>query len=261
MVMKLLEHLVIDPLKPFGKEEIAQYPGLRAIATPSTGTDHIDLEACEEAGIKVHCLLDDRDALSEIRASSEFTFMAILMGLRRIDRVIGSTNRRAAGHELYEKTVGVVGAGRIGENVMRWCSAFGAYVMWHDPYRAGYSLSLEEIFAECDIVCITCNLTRQTTHMIDRPLLESMKEDAVLVNTSRGAVINEADLVDVMRLRPDLTAVLDVMEGELTGRHMESPLWFMKNVIVTPHIAGYTVESEAKADVIAERLLYNQDDG
>jgi phosphoglycerate dehydrogenase-like enzyme len=250
--------MVIDHLSSFGKEEIAQYPGLHAIATASTGTDHIDLQACEEAGIKVYSLLDDREALAEIRASSEFTFMAILMGLRRIDRVIGSTDRRAAGHELYEKTVGVVGAGRIGENVMRWCSAFGAYFVWHDPYKAGHSISLEELFAECDIVCITCSLTEETTHMIDYSLMASMVENAVLVNTSRGAVINEKDLRDVLQKRQDITAVLDVTEGELDGSRLESPLWFMKNVIITPHIAGHTVESEAKAHVIAEGLLYNQ---
>ena len=261
MAMKLTEHLVIDPLSPFGKEEITWYPGLRAIATASTGTDHIDLDACEEAGIKVYCLLDDREALAEIRASSEFTFLAILMGLRRIDRVIGSTDRRAAGHELYEKRVGIVGMGRIGQNVMQWCSAFGAATMWHDPYKAGWAVSLEELFAESDIVCICCSLTSETAHMIDKPLLESMREDAVLVNTSRGAVINEKDLVDVMRARLDLTAVLDVMEGELDGSRLESPLWFLRNVIVTPHVAGHTVESNAKAHVIAERLLYTKEDG
>jgi phosphoglycerate dehydrogenase-like enzyme len=249
------EHLVIDHLSSFGKEEIAQYPGLRAIATASTGTDHIDLQACEEAGIKVYSLLDDREALAEIRASSEFTFMAILMGLRRIDRVIVGFDRGEAGHELYGKTVGVIGAGRIGENVMQWCSAFGATVQWHDPYRAGYSSSLEEIFAECNVVCITCSLTEETAHMIDYSLMASMVENAVLVNTSRGAVINERDLRDVLQKRQDITAVLDVMEGELDGSRNESPLWFMKNVIITPHIAGYTVESNAKAHKIAEGLL------
>jgi len=108
METKSTEHLIIDPLKPFGKPEIARYPGLRAIATPSTGTDHIDLNACKAAGIKVYSLLDDREALNEIRASSEFTFMAILMGLRRIDRVIGSVDRREPGQELYKKMVGII---------------------------------------------------------------------------------------------------------------------------------------------------------
>ena len=260
MVPKLVERLVIDPLSKFGKEEIAAYPGLQAIATPSTGRDHIDLDACKDAGIEVYGLTDDREALEEIRASSEFTFLAILMGLRRIDRLIGSTDRREPGRELYNKRVGIVGMGRIGSNVARWCAAFDATVDYHDPYKAGYSLSLEEIFAECDVVCICCSLTKETAHMIDRPLLESMKKDAVLVNTSRGAVINEYDLVDVLRVRPDLTAVLDVLTGELDKSHIKSPLWFMKNVILTPHVAGHCVEAIEKAHAIAEGLLYTSND-
>ena len=260
MVPKSPKHLIIDPLSKFGEEEIEQYPGLRAIATPSTGRDHIDLDACEKAGIEVYGLTDDREALEEIRASSEFTFLCILMGLRRIDRLIGSTDRREPTHELYNKRVGIVGMGRIGSNVARWCAAFDATVDFHDPYKAGYSLSLEELFAECDVVCITCSLTKETTHMIDRPLLESMKKDAVLVNTSRGAVINEYDLVDVLRIRPDLTAVLDVLTGELDKSHIKSPLWFMKNVILTPHVADHTHESIEKARDIAERLLYTSND-
>jgi phosphoglycerate dehydrogenase-like enzyme len=253
--------LVIDPLKPFGWAEIEAHPGLKAIATPSTGTDHIDLDACWEAGIKVYSLLDDRDSLREIRASSEYTFMAILMGLRRIDRVIGSRDRGDAGHELYKKRVGIVGLGRNGLNVRRWCTAFGADVIFFDPYVKGIQESLEKMFSTCDVVVLTCSYTEETYHMINKPLLKSMKKDAVLVNTSRGPVINEKDLIDVLRQRPDLTAVLDVMEGELDGGNVQSALWFLKNAIITPHIAGHTVESEKKANAIAERLLYTSEDG
>ena len=261
METRLPKRLVINPLKPFGRKEWEEADFPNAIATPSTGTDHIDMEYFEGSGVKIYCLLDDREALREIHASSEFTFMAILMGLRRIDKLIGSTDRREPTHELYEKRVGIVGLGRNGRNIRRWCAVFGAENLFHDPYVEGFSVSLEELFAECDVVVLTCALTEETTRMIDRRLLESMKENAVLVNTSRGAVINEPDLIDVMRIRPDLTAVLDVLEGELNGTAHDSPLYFMKNVIVTPHIAGHTVESIAKANAIAERLLYTNEDG
>ena len=259
METKLQQPLVIDTLSKFGREEWEAAGCPREFATPSTGTDHIDLGFFEREGVKVYCLLDDREGLSEIRASSEFTFMAILMGLRRIDRVIGSMDRREAGHELYGKRVGIVGMGRNGGNVRRWCLVFGATVIYSDPLFPGGDLG--RIFETSDVVVLTCSYNEETHHMIDRPLLESMKEDAVLVNTSRGGVINEPDLIDVLRLRPDLTAVLDVLEGEIDGTAKDSPLWYMKNVILTPHIAGHTVESEAKANAIAERLLYNQEDG
>ena len=267
MATKSHEPLVIDSLSYFGAGEWEDAGKPSAIATPSTGTDHIDLEFFRFQDIPVYSLLDDREALREIHASSEFTFVAILMGLRRIDRVIGSLDRREPGHELYNQSVGVVGRGRNGGNILRWCRAFGAATAYHDPYEDkpiegwGSSWPLENIFRLSDVVVLTCTYNSETYHMIDRPLLESMKEGAVLVNTSRGGVINEPDLIDVLRVRPDITAVLDVLEGEIEGKAKESPLWFMKNVIVTPHIAGHTVESIAKANAIAERLLYNQEDG
>ena len=259
MGTKSPKRLVIDSLSWFGVLEWEAAGKPDAIATPSTGTDHINLAGMEAANVKVYSLTDDREALAEIRASSEFTFMAILMGLRRIDRVIGSTNRREPGHELYGKRVGIVGYGRIGRNIRHWCTVFGAETIFHDPYVPEVHWMLEQIFSDCDIVCITCSLTEETTHMIDKPLLKSMKENAVLVNTSRGAVINQKDLIDIFTIRTDLTAVLDVMEGELDKSHLQSPLWFMKNVILTPHIAGHTVESIEKAHAIAERLLYTEE--
>ncbi len=253
--MKLQQPLVIDALSYFGAGEWEDAGKPSAIATPSTGTDHIDLEFFRFQGVPVYSLLDDREALSEIRASSEYTFMAILMGLRHIDRVIGSLDRREPGHELYWKHVGIVGMGRNGSNVKRWCMAFGASVVFSDPYVGVGYIPLKSIFKHCDVVVLTCTYNSETYHMIDRPLLESMPEGAVLVNTSRGGVINEKDLVDVLRVRPDITAVLDVLEGEIEGRAKESPLWLMKNVILTPHIAGFTHESMEKAHNIAVRLL------
>ena len=261
METKLHGPLVIDTLSPFGLLEWEAAGKPKAIATPSTGTDHIALDAMEFMGVKVYSLLDDREALSEIHASSEFTFMAILMGLRRIDRVIGSLDRREPGHELYNQSVGVVGRGRNGENILRWCRAFGAATAYHDPYEDkpiegwGSSWSLENIFRLSKVVVLTCTYNSETYHMIDKSLMESMVENAVLVNTSRGAVINEKDLVDVLRQRPDLTAVLDVLEGEIDGTAKDSALWHMRNCIVTPHVAGFTHESMKKAHAIAVRLL------
>ena len=97
--------------------------------------------------------------------------------------------------------------------------------------------------------------------MINYDLLKLLPRNAVFVNTSRGAVVNEEDLADILHERPDITAVIDVMEGENAKTHTFSPLWWRKNCIVTPHIAGHTVESEAKANDIAEKLLYTDTDG
>ena len=240
----------------FGKEEWEEAGKPMVISTASTGTDHIDKEYLGAQGVKVYCLLDDRDALQEIRASSEFTFMAILMGLRRVHQLLGAHDRRESRFELYKKRVGIVGLGRNGRNVRRWCKAFEAEVIFHDPYVPGGTF-LESVFDSCDVIAITCSLTEETRHMINMDLFKLMKENAVFVNTSRGAVVNERDLHRVLLARPDITAVIDVLEGENTNTHTSSPLWWRPNCIVTPHIAGHTVESEAKANDIAQKLLYN----
>jgi phosphoglycerate dehydrogenase-like enzyme len=241
----------------FGKEEWEAAGKPMKIATASTGTDHIDVEYLEAQGVTVHCLLDDREALEEIRASSEFTFMAILMGLRRVHRLLGAHDRREPRFELYKKKVGIVGMGRNGSNIKRWCEAFGAEVQFNDPYVNEFpQVGRPILFRDSDVVVITCSLTEETRHMIDMDLFKLMKENAVFVNTSRGAVVNEEDLHRILLARPDITAVIDVLEGENENSHTASPLWWCPNAIVTPHIAGHTVESERKAHAIAEKLLY-----
>ena len=237
--------MIVDPLKPFGEREWLEAGKPATVSTPSTGTDHLDLSFLEAQGVQVFSLLDDRVALDEIRASSEFTFMLLLLGLRGGARIFGTRHRGDPGNELYRKLVGIIGFGRIGKNIERWCEAFGAEVAIHDPPIGYFYWSLERVFRECDAVVVCCTLNEDTRGMIGSSLLETMKPGAVLVNTSRGGVLVEDELVAVLRARPDLRVMLDVLDGELEWRHLNSPLW--KLATVTPHIAGHAVEAEAKA--------------
>ena len=244
--------MIIDPLKPFGLPEWESAGRPAVIATPSTGDDHIDRAGLESLGVKILTLRDDRVALDEIRASSEFTFMLLLLGLRGGARIFGTRHRGDPGNELYRKLVGIIGFGRIGKNIERWCEAFGAEVAIHDPPIGYFYWSLEQVFRECDAVVVCCTFDEDTRGMIGSSLLETMKPGAVLVNTSRGGVLVEDELVLVLRARPDLRVMLDVLDGELDWRHLNSPLW--KLATVTAHIAGHAVEAEAKALRIAQEL-------
>jgi glycerate dehydrogenase len=201
------------------------------------------MEACKRRGIKVVSLLDDRKGLDTITASSEFTFKLILDALRI-----------APARELIGKGIGLVGYGRIGKNVERYCGAFGARVRYVcDPYVGRYD-SLEWVFSHSDIVVICCSLTSETRGIIGRKLLRSMKEGAVLVNTARGEVIRENELAEVMKDRQDLRVALDVLTGETTGTQKPAPLLAL-GAIITPHIAGETFDSRTKAAKIILRLL------
>lgn len=245
------------------------FPALTVLVTPSTGSNHIDIAAATRRGIPVYSLLDDRAALDRIAASAEFTFLLLLNTLRRLDRAVGEVSARRwraredllRGHELAGRLVGLVGFGRIGRRVARYCAAFDADVVYHDPYvsdPAWPAWPLDRMFAQADAVCLCCRLSEETTGLVDARLLRQLKAGACLVNTSRGEVLVEADLVAVLGERPDLHVGLDVLAGEVTDTLLRSPLLEFHDrgqIVITPHIAGATVESQRKAALAALALL------
>jgi len=262
-VMNPGQRFVIDD------EVLDRLPNLRVLVTPSTGTNHIDKDACVKRGIPVFGLLDDKKGLNTISASAEFTFFLLLNTLRRLDIAIhevsaGRWRHREdslRGNELNGKKVGLVGYGRIGKRIARWSTSFDAQVRYYDPYvndDAHLKLPLEEIFSSSDIVCVCPTLTQETKGMINKSLISKLKMNACLVNTSRGEVVDAIDLYSVLQKRPDLRVGLDVLPGEVTNTHLSSPLVELHKdgrIIITPHIAGATVESQSKAALIALGLL------
>lgn len=234
------EYWVCDPKANFIIGENNLSHNLKVLATPSTGTNHIDLTACARRGVKVISLLDDRAGLDTISASAEFTFKLLLDALRL-----------APARELQGKKVGILGYGRIGRRLDRWCQEFGAQVWIRD---IGSKQTMSQLFFNCDVVIICCALTPETTGMITKDLLLSMKKGAALVNTARGEVIDEDALVEVMKLRPDLRVAVDVLVGETTGTQQPERLREL-GAIVHPHTAGETFDSRTKAARIILNLL------
>jgi len=262
------QHFIIDG------DVMDRYPKLRAIATPSTGTNHIDKDAAAERGISVACLLDDRTTLDTIAASAEFTFLTVLNALRRIDvgyaAVSGGEWRddeaRFRGNELEGRRVALIGYGRIGKRLGRYFHAFDCSIEAYDPYVDDFGpvvkrqTSLDSIFADNDVVVTCCVLNDESQGMITDSHVRQMRDGAVLVNTSRGEVWDEQAIFGLAREeRSDLTIAVDVVHGEVTGRHLEGPAVRMHReglALVTPHIAGATVESQAKAARGAIRLAH-----
>ena len=252
-----------------GDKILNLFPNLHTIITPSTGRNHIDIKACNMRNIRVFSLLDDRQGMETISASAEFTFLMILNTLRRLDVAIDevtSGNWRKnedymRGHELSGKKVGLIGLGRIGTKVAKYCTAFEASVSYYDPYKSVTQYikdSLENIFKNNDIIVICCELNQETTGLVNKPLLESMKKNVCLINTARGEIINELDLSEIIRERSDIRVGLDVIAGEVTNTHYLSPLINLhrsKRITITPHIAGATYESQHKAAKIVLKLL------
>ncbi len=204
-------------------EALAALPALRMIATRSTGFDHIDLEACRKRGVAV----SNVPSYGE-NTVAEHTFALLLMLSRKVHQSYAQVRAGRVdlagltGFDLQGKTIGVIGAGRIGLHVIRIARGFGMPVLAcdvrRDPFLAdllGFRyVEMERVLGESDIVTLHCPLTPATRHLIGREQIRQMKPGALLVNTARGALVDTDALVEALESGQLGGAGLDVLEGE-----------------------------------------------
>lgn len=242
---------------------------LRIVVTPSTGTDHVDLDYCRSRGIAVKGLLTRPRLLEEIHASAEFSFCLLLAMIRRLLPASAAAVRgvwreaedRFRGIELAGKRVSLVGYGRIGRKMGRYLKAFGAEVTVYDPFVrvAGpfprQARTLDAALRRADIVCLHAPFNESTAGMLDSAAFGKMRRGAYFVNTSRGGMVVEEDLIAALRSGRLAAAAVDVIRGEQDSDISRNPLVrFARthaNLIVAPHIAGLTVDSQRKAMLFA----------
>lgn len=241
-------------------------PQLRIVSSFGVGYDHIDVPACTTRGVMVG---NTPDVLTE--ATAELTWALILSAARRVgegDRLIRRGDRWPVGLAvmlgmgLEGKVLGVVGLGRIGRAVARRGRAFGMRLVYHGRRRAPADVEealgaqyrqLDELLAEADVVTLHVSLSDETRHLIDARRLARMKPTAVLVNASRGPVLDEAALVEALRARRLFAAGLDVFEQE---PKIHPGLLELENVVLAPHIGSATIETRtAMANLAAENLI------
>lgn len=239
------------------------------LLTPVTGIDHIDEKLCNELGIQIICLRGEVDFLKNVRATAEHTIALTLALLRKIHPAVsdvqsGNWNRdNFRGYELYEKKVGILGYGRLGKIVARYFHAFDCEISYFDiEEKIGDTFcvrlnTIESLFENNDIISLHIPLNEKTIGIINKDLLQKMKVNSILVNTSRGAIINELDLLEVLKFKSIKGAALDVLEGEPNILNSELVKYSKtnSNLIITPHIGGNTYESFAKTEkFLADKL-------
>ena len=245
---------------------------IKWIATPTTGLTHIDVAAADRRGVGVLSLRGETDFLRNIRATAEHTLGLMLALIRNLPtaadhvRQGGWDRDRFLGGELHEKTIGIVGYGRLGSLVASYLQTFGARVIAADPYRERSQLPelvelvpLEVLLSESDGISVHVNLTAETTGLIGESEFDRMKQGAWLVNTSRGEVIDEAALLRALTNERLRGAALDVLANETSSGMAASELVAYArqnpNLLITPHIGGCTAESMAKTeDFLAQKL-------
>jgi D-3-phosphoglycerate dehydrogenase len=235
---------------------LARAPHLRVVARAGTGVDTIDVHAATRRGIAV------MNAPGANTVSAGEHAMGLLLALvRRIPDAAAAMRRgdwdrkRFEGTELRGKTMGVVGLGRIGGHVAQLAHAFGMSVVAHDPYllpeRAAELgvplLSLEDLLRTADVVTLHVALTDQTHHLFNAERLRLMKPTAVLINTARGELVDEAALAEAVREKRIGGAAIDVFSVEPLPA--DSPLRALDRVLLTPHLAASTAEAQERVAV------------
>ena len=248
-------------------------PRLKVIVTPTTGLNHIGLQEAEHRGIRVLSLRGETAFLRDIRATAEHTLALMLTLLRRLPAAVthvhdgGWDRDQFKGHELHEKTVGVIGYGRLGRIVARYLKAFDVRILATDPHvnaavvEPGIALlTCEALLREADLVTLHVNLCEETYRFFGPAQFATMKRGAWFINTSRGELVDEQSLLEALQSGHLAGAAVDVLAAEHYTGMGEHPLVAYArehdNLIITPHIGGCTVESMAKTECfLAESLV------
>jgi D-3-phosphoglycerate dehydrogenase len=224
---------------------------LKVIGRAGVGVDNIDLPAASMRGV----IVMNTPGANSI-ATAEHTVALLLALCRHVPQAHaslkgGQWNRKHfVGIQLYHKTIGIVGLGRIGARVAQRCRAFGMRVLAYDPYLSHEAaeelkvkrVDLPELLAQSDFITIHAALTPETKNLIDARAIAQMKDGVRLVNAARGALIDEAALVEGLQSGKIAGAALDVFSREPLSPH--SPLLNMENVVITPHLAASTQEAQ-----------------
>ena len=245
---------VMVRMTPIRAADLARAKKVKVICKQGVGFDSIDIQAAAKHGIPV---LRTPGVNSE--AVAEMAMALALSATRRVtefDKLLRAGAKierpKILGVEMWRKTVGVIGLGNIGSRVARkWQGAFEARILYYDPYVSSneyHRLSrLEELLQQSDLVSIHVPLTDETRNMIGAPQLALMKKTAVLVNTSRGGLVDEAALYDALRHGRLFAAGLDVWDVEPPPK--DSPLLSLPNVVGTPHAAGGTFDTQERSSL------------
>ena len=265
--IKEIDGLICFPYDKINKQVIDLAKNLKVISTYSVGFDHIDTKYAKKKKIRVGYT---PEVLTD--ATADLTFTLLLDLLRRVsegDRTIRDGKWRViygahdyVGLDLQGKTLGILGLGRIGETLAKRAKVFDMKLIYHNRKHVSKTkekilgvkyVSFEKLITQSDIVSIHVPHTKETDQMFNMKIFRKMKKSAFLINTSRGKIVNEKDLVIALKKKMIAGAGLDVFETEpISKKH---PLVKLQNVVLTPHIASSTKETRIKMAEITVKNL------
>lgn len=277
-IIKNYDILIVGLGLNIDKDVIDMANKLKIILTATTGTDHIDIKYASKKNIKVISLKDETKFLDTITGTAELSFGLMIDLLRKTHSAFNSVKKykwnrnEFRGHNLYEKTIGIVGLGRLGRMMSKYCNAFNMRVIAYDPYvkkeifkkSKCLQVKFNELLKQSDIISIHVHLNDQTQNIFNKNIFKQMKLGVYIINTSRGKIVNEKDLLVFLKNKKIAGYATDVLSNELdfNKTKVKNPLIDYskknENVIIVPHIGGMTYESRENTDIfIAKKLSEN----
>ncbi len=264
--------LVIRSKIKITKDIIDSAPNLKCIGRVGAGMENIDVDYAQSKGIIcVSAPEGNRDAVGEHALGM---LLMLMNNLKRADNEVRNGVWKRAenrGTEISGKTIGIIGYGNMGSAFAKRLQGFDCTILAHDTYKTNFGndfvkeASLIEIYNETDIISIHLPLTKETDYYINDAFISSFKKNIYIINTARGNCLNTADLVHHIKSGKVLGACLDVLEYEsvsfenMIKTALPEPMLYLlksENVILTPHIAGWTYESNYKmSKIIAEKMI------
>ena len=265
------EAIVIRSKFKITKEIIDSTSKLKCIGRAGAGMENIDVEYAESKGIKcVHAPEGNKDAAGEHAIAM---LLSLFNNLNKADKEVRKgiwLREENRGIELGGKTVGIIGYGNMGSSFAKRLQGFDCNILVYDKYKKGFGTetiketTLDEIFEKADVVSLHTPLTSETNYFINSSFISNFKNNIYIINTARGKCLNTADLVEALKNGKVLGACLDVLEYEkvsfenIDTSNIPAPLSYLfesEKVILSPHIAGWTHESNVKiGKILAEKI-------
>lgn len=266
--IKEIDGLICFPYDLIDSKLLNMAKNLKVISTYSVGFDHIDTKHAKKNKIRVGYT---PEVLTDATADLAFSLMIDVM--RRVsegDRIIRNGNWREiygaydyVGVDLQKKTLGIFGLGRIGSTLAKRAKSFDMKIIYHNRKRVSKTkekllgvkyVSFEKLISQSDVISIHVPHTNQTDQLFSKKILKKMKKTSFLINTSRGKIINQKDLIESLKKKIIAGAALDVFELEPIGKN--HPLTKIQNITLSPHIGSSTKETRAKMAEITVKNIH-----
>lgn len=267
--LKLIDGWICQPSPEYIIDQniLKHAPKLKIISTPSTGITHIDQKYCKKNKVKIRPITVSRE-FKDIKASSEFTFLLCLLGFKNLIKAVKKVKsgywrnieETIRGNEVIGKSIGIFGQGRIGSNLSKYFESMGAKVRFYDVKNTKDLKIKNLILKKSDMIVMCISYNKKNYNYVNSNFFSKMKKNSIFVNTSRGEILDETSLLRALRSKKIRLALLDVLKNEQTSNIRNKLIQYSKyndNLIITPHMAGLTYESESKAFTIASSNIHN----